>query len=69
MAPSDSACKYLPIDDDDHEKPRKPKLFMPLAKPSSLILIIVQIVELSVILFLSVSLHQAWKDTNPHPCE
>ncbi len=69
MVVSESACNYLPIDEGDHETPRQPKNGIPFAKPFGFIFIIVQIVELSIILFLTVSLHQAWQDIAPRPCE
>lgn len=70
MAVPESACEYLPIDEGDHETPRQPKIYLPFAKPFGFIFIILlQIVELSVILFLTVSLHQAWQDIPPRPCE
>ncbi|KAI0008135.1 hypothetical protein F4779DRAFT_588532 [Xylariaceae sp. FL0662B] len=66
MAVSESTCDYLPIDGGDHETRRQLKICIPFAKPFGFIFVIVQIVELSVILFLTMSLHQAWQDIPPH---
>ncbi|KAI1655462.1 hypothetical protein F4813DRAFT_367087 [Daldinia decipiens] len=66
MAVPESECNYLPIGDGDHETPQQPKFRIRFGKPFGFIFIIVQIVELSAILLLTVSLHQARQDI-PRP--